>query len=248
MAMRCMHEASLSLHNCFLTLTYNDDQLPQRGQLHYEHIQKAFKRLRHAVGPFRHYTCGEYGDDSKRPHYHSLLFGVDFHEDRRPISRLSEHQVWRSPTLEKIWTFGNSSIGSLTFESAAYVARYCMKKVTGKGAADHYWRIDETGAEYSMVPEFAYGSNRPGIGARWLEKYMSQTYPRDYVVINGKEVKPPRYYDKLFEEQNPQSMEWVKFLRFVKAEQSASDNTQERLTVKETVAKARVNQFKRLEQ
>lgn len=244
--MRCLHESSLYDRNCFLTLTYEERHLPVRGQLSKSTMQKFFKRMRESVGPFRRLYCGEYGEESGRPHYHALIFGYDF-PDKIKIKQLSSKcTVYRSALLDKLWPYGHTSVGALTFESAAYVARYCLKKVTGKGADDHYARSDEFG-DYRQVEEFIHGSNRPGLGKPWLKKFKTDVYPNDYVVINGKEVKPPRYYDKIFSEENPTAFEWIQYERAMEALVHSHDNTPERLAVKETVTKARISQFKRNE-
>lgn len=247
-AMRCMHEASLSDLNSFITLTYDDDHLPMRGQLVYEDYQRFMKRLRKAARTkVRFFMCGEYGEETQRPHYHAILFGWDF-PDKEPWRKLdSGCKVYTSKMLERLWPFGHSSIGTVTFESAAYVARYCVKKVTGKGAYQAYQRVDEYG-EYQLQPEFAHMSLKPGIGAPWLEKFKADVYPHDYVVVNGKETKPPKYYDKLLSVSDAELMEWIKFSRGVEAEKKLDDNSLERLAVKETVAAARLNQFRRVGQ
>ena len=102
--------------------------------------------------------------------------------------------------LESLWPYGHSSVGNVTFESAAYIARYCVQKVNGDKAEEHYRVVDDDGVVSYRVPEFNHMSLKPGIGARWLEKYHTDVYPRDYVVIRGVKTKPPKYYDKLFEQ------------------------------------------------
>lgn len=242
-----MHEASLHDQNAFITLTYSDKYLPHRGQLVYADYQKFMKRLRkRARTKVRFFMCGEYGEDTQRPHYHGLLFGWDF-PDKEPWRKLdSGCKVYTSKMLEELWPFGHSSIGQVTFESAAYVARYCVKKVTGKGAADHYARCDDLG-EYQLEPEFAHMSLKPGIGKPWLDKFGTDVYPHDYVVVNGKEVKPPKYYDKVLAAEDPETADWIKYQRMLDADNRAADNTLERLAVKEIVANARANTFKRIE-
>lgn len=244
-AMRCMHEASLYDLNCFVTLTYSDEEVPVRGQLVYKDFQRFMRSLRKRTGmKIRFFMCGEYGELNARPHFHALLFGYDF-LDKVKFKR-QEHGQWlyRSPFLESVWTRGMSLIGALTFESAAYVARYCMKKVTGPGATEHYLRRDEFGT-FSLQPEFARMSLKPGIGQPWLQKFAADVFPRDFVVVNGKEVKPPKYYDRLFSESGLYDMDWIKYERMLEAEAHGDDNTPERLAVREKVVKAKLNQFKR---
>lgn len=244
-AMRCLHEASLRPDNCFLTLTYSDESLPVDGSLNYKHVQKFLRALRKKVGKIRFFACGEYGEDKFRPHYHLLIFGYDF-PDKVKIKLLKSNcTIYRSKMLEELWKHGNSSIGEVTFESAAYVARYCMKKITGPNAIDHYARVTDGMVTYSVEPEFAHMSLKPGIGAEWLARYRSDVYPQDYVVVNGIQVKPPKYYDKLYAVDSPENMDYIKFERAMSAEVRALDNTPERLDVKAQVVKAKVNRFKR---
>lgn len=244
--MRCLHEASLYPLNCFITLTYDDKHLPHRSQLHYPHVQKFFKRLlKHRQGEFfRRFAVGEYGGDNGRPHYHAIVFNHDF-GDKKPFRLLDDNpELFTSKKLEDLWGMGLCTTGNVTFESAAYVARYCVKKVTGKGAEDHYRRYDEQG-EYQLEPEFMHCSLKPGIGAPWLKKWHTDVYPHDYVTINGKEVKPPKYYDRIYQQNEPDDYEWLKYQRGLEAAERADDNTYERLEVKAEVTKARLNQKQR---
>ena len=114
--------------------------MPRHGQLVKRDLQLFFKRLRKITGPFRYVACGEYGELRRRPHFHVALFGVDFAFDRVEYGTgIRGDKVYVSMALSKAW--GKSSfplghtIGSLTFESAAYIARYITKRVTGVGAS-----------------------------------------------------------------------------------------------------------------
>lgn len=246
--MRCLHEASLHDLNSFITLTYNVESLPPRAVLDYSAFQRFLKRLRKYTGPnkVRFYMCGEYGPENGRPHFHALLFGWDFADKTYWRKSPSGEKLYRSALLERLWPHGNCEIGRVSFESAAYVARYCVQKVTGPNAKWHYRRVDDAG-EYFLPPEFNQMSLKPGIGRAWLERFRTDVYPQDYVVINGKEVKPPKYYDKLYSRQFPEQFEELQFKRESSARLHYEDNTQERLAVKETIARARANQFQRKE-
>ena len=94
--------------------------------------------------------CGEYGENRGRPHFHACLFNFDF-PDKKVWRKTSQgHPVWRSPSLEALWPYGFSEIGSVTFQSAAYVARYIMKKATGRDAEQVYeWTDPLTGEVFS---------------------------------------------------------------------------------------------------
>ena len=243
-AVRCMHEASLHEANAFITLTYSPENLPADGSLHYEHFQLFMKRLRKRVGcPVRFYMCGEYGERNWRPHFHACIFGYSFPDKvlfkRGATPNLS---LYTSGVLSSIWTDGFASVGQLSFDSAAYVARYVMKKVTGNAAQCHYAKLDlATGEIRTLVPEFNRMSLRPGIGADWFFKYHSEVYPRDGVVVNGVLAKPPRYYDKLLTEYRPATAEFVELLRYRASMEVSADNTAERLRVREAVTHARLS-------
>ena len=136
-ALRCVHEASLHKENCFITLTYNDEHLPEHGHLIYRDFQLFMKRLRKRTGVrVRFYMCGEYGENFGRPHFHACLFGYNFPDLVR--WKAGKSTLYRSKLLESLWTDGYSSVGEVSFESAAYVARYILKKVTGDDAEAHY--------------------------------------------------------------------------------------------------------------
>ena len=205
------------------------------------------KRLRKQFGKgIRFYMCGEYGEELDRPHYHACLFGVDFAADRSLWSNRNGYKLFRSPTLEVLWPFGHSTIGELNFETAAYTARYVMKKITGDLAEDHYRKVDPvTGEVYQLVPEFNRMSLKPGIGGLFFDRFHTDIYPHDYVVVNGSKAKPPRYYDKRFDKIDPLAFDDLKGDRELAAYEMRSDNTPERLAVKEAVAIARLNVNKR---
>lgn len=241
-----MHEASQYKQNAFVTLTYSEENIPARGQLVYDDYQKFMKRLRKQTAPnrVRFYMCGEYGEQNWRPHFHACLFNHDWEDKKYWFTTQSGEKIYRSETLEQLWPHGHSSTASVTFESAAYVARYCLKKITGDNAEQHYKRTDEQG-DYKLEPEFSHMSLKPGIGATWLAKYTNDVYNNDYVIINGKEAKPPKYYDKLYTRTNPDEFDQLRELRITEAMKRWEDNTDERLKVKEQVTEAKLKQLYR---
>lgn len=146
-AMRLMHEKQMHQDSCFITLTYDDEHVPFGGTLEPEHFTRFIKRLRKRFPPksIRYFHCGEYGDESKRPHYHAILFGVDFTlthvlpgiEPSNVVEPLSggSDPVYYSSLLSQLWSEGGkclglASVGKVTFESCAYVSRYILKKVS----------------------------------------------------------------------------------------------------------------------
>lgn len=182
------------------------------------------KRLRISKGSCRFFQCGEYGENLQRPHHHALLFGVSF-PDRVRLSGSGGDTLYQSAELDELWGHGMCTIGSVTSESAGYVARYALKKISGPGVPLHY---------QGRVPEFLTMSRRPGIGARWLEEYQGDVYPSDEVIVNGQRTKPPRYYDNAFEKLNPDSMSRLRRRRKA-AGKNNPDGTGSRLLVRETV-------------
>lgn len=201
----------------FITLTYDDGSLPIGGTLVKSHFQDFMKRLRSRLDPIRirFFHCGEYGEVSGRPHYHAVIFGFGF-PDRVLYKQTKGGPLYVSRFLDSVWDNGISTVGDVTYDSAAYVARYVVKKVTGDAAEDHYWSVDERTGEMSVIhPEYATMSNRPGIGAGWLAKYASDVYPFDRLPVPGRGVvgRPPRIYDVWHERVDMATMEDVRAKR-----------------------------------
>lgn len=238
-AVRCMHEAQMHEHSCFVTLTYDSDHLPSHNSLSYADFQAFMRRLRKRLGKCRFYMCGEYGERNWRPHFHACLFGVRF-PDRVFLKSLpSGSRIYRSAILESLWSFGYSSIGDVTFESAAYIARYVCKKVTGDAARVHYARVDvETGEVYALTPEFTRMSLKPGIGRLWFDKYLRDVFPHDRVIVRGKAVKPPKYYKQLLKLRDGFASDDIDFARVQRADKFVDDVTEARLADRERVARA----------
>ena len=186
-AFRIMDEASLNVHNSFITLTYNDEHLPPNESVVKRDIQLFLKRLRKQLAKddirIRYFCCGEYGDLKGRPHYHMIIFGW-LPEDLEflKITKRGEN-IYRSKFLEKIWPLGYVSVGDLTLQSAKYTALYMQKLVKRRPGQD---------------PPFQLMSKAPGIGAGAFDPKMVQT---DKVYHAGKYVKLPRYYLTLAERQ-----------------------------------------------
>ncbi len=234
-ALRCVHEAQMHERNCFITLTYKPECIPAGGSLCLEDWQKFAKRLRKRCGAFRFFHCGEYGDANMRPHYHACIFGLDFSGDRRVWKSERGNTLYRSDLLDRTWGLGFASVGSLTFKSAAYVARYVMKKATGEFAIRKYERVDEeTGEVYLIRPEYVTMSRRPGIGSKWFEKFKSDVYPADEVVHEGKRYRPPRFYD---DKLGAVELDEYKVRRRRALGNHVKDLTPDRLRVREELAR-----------
>lgn len=254
-AVRCVHEAQLYDNNSFITLTYNDEHLPEDHSLDVRVFQLFMKRLRNRFGSkIRYYACGEYGEKYGRPHYHACLFNHDFQDKKlwKP-GKTPDLNLFRSPELENLWvdtttgeSLGYSSIGEVTFQSAAYVARYIMKKITGPKGGEHYTYTSEDGVVFPLLPEFTVMSRRPGIGKNWLEKYATDVFPSDFVIMrDGKKYKTPRYYDTEHEKTYPSDIRKLKLQRKTNSIKHAQDNTTARLLVRETIQEAKLQRLER---
>ena len=235
-SIRIMHEAELHQPAWFVTLTYNDEAMPPNDSLDPTHLRKFFKTLRRDQNEkISYYACGEYGETTKRPHYHAVLFGPHF-LDKRPHYRRPNSQVWRSPYLESRWKYGNSEFSAVNHASASYTAGYVRKKLSARQDPNHNLRVYEhTGEIVEVQPEFSRMSLKPAIGKNWIEKYWEETYTHDRVVVEGKEFKPPRYYDKWMSEHHPDVLIDVKLKRDAEAQWRPPEKVQ----AQETIHKAR---------
>lgn len=245
-AIRCMHEAQMHDKNSFVTLTYDPQHLPPDRGLDVRHWQLFAKRLRKHSGPFRFLHCGEYGLETLRPHYHAIIFGLDFGGDSIPVQRSGNSQfpLRISESLTRLWPYGFHSIGQVTFDSAAYVASYTTKRKTGPQAQLEVQRVDPTTGEcWEVQPEYATMSRRPGgLGYSWFEKYCDDIYPDNYVVMKGQKFKPPAYYDDLLERKNPELHRKMKQKRRDTLREHPEELTHDRLQVRETIAQAKIRQ------
>lgn len=221
-----MHE-----DNIFVTLTYSDDNL-KNNKLNYTDFQLFIKRLRQHIyrnflksyGPsnwallskeeknkaFEPYkisifVTGEYGDKTKRPHWHALIFNYSPTDLKYHHSNHNKDKIYTSQTLTDLWGLGHVELGSVTFQSAAYCARYAAKKLVHGRDQDH---------DYHPISK---KSSHQAIGKRWLEKYYTDIFNHGYLVApNGTKVPIPRYYEKWLQKNHPEH--WEKYLTITKEE------------------------------
>lgn len=192
------------MHECasFVTLTYDQEHLPEDYSLSKHHAQTWVKRLRKVLGELRirYFLCGEYGGEKLRPHYHAIIFGFDF-PDKTPWRKTGSGEVsYRSELLERTWTLGHSEVGTFTPASAGYVAGYSIKKISGNPADEHYRRMNpETGQIYQVTPEFILMSSRPGIGKPWMDEYKADVEESTFIIIEGQRKPLPRYFKRHLE-------------------------------------------------
>ena len=215
-ANRCMLELQYHDSAYFCTFTYDDDHVPrtyypdpETGEafpamtLQKRDFQLLMKRIRKHFpdDQIRFFACGEYGSQTFRPHYHAIIFGLHL-SDLIPYKKVREggelYTYYNSPSLQECWPYGFVVVGEVTWESCAYTARYVMKKLKGK-EADFY-------GKHNIQPEFTLMSRRPGIARNYYDTHPT-LFDTDYINIStpkgGKKFRPPRYFEKLFEVDQP---------------------------------------------
>lgn len=253
-ALRCVHESKMYEENCFITLTYAESNLPPNGSLRVEDWQLFMKRFKSAVRynegkdrakGIKFYHCGEYGSQFGRPHYHALIFNYDFKDKVYKRVNRNGDRIYTSDFLASLWPHGvkeQQEIGAVTYQSAAYVARYIMKKITGDDAVAYYGE---------RKPEYTTMSN--GIGRGFFEKYYKDIFPHDFVVHEGKKHRVPRFYENMYEAM-PHDIPSViamspkrklKAKRKLAGQKHAADNTPERRRTRELVQLERLKNLKR---
>ncbi len=265
-AVRIVHESFLHMDdrgNCWVTLTYRDPDACDSYQYQHGHYIPADYSLRpHDVSKFiralrksatkkdnkhkiRYFYCGEYGDDNDRPHYHVCLFNYSF-KDQQLWKDDEGFYTYTSAELDQLWPFGFSTVQPLNYNTAAYTARYSLKKITGKKAEEHYLRCDDDGVAYWLLPEYirmSTGRTKPcGLGANFYAKFTDDIFPSDEVPVPGKGIikKVPRYYQNILEAQDPTTLELVKKIRQIYIKAHGDDFTPERLRDRYHCAKARI--------
>lgn len=244
-ATRVMHEARYYERRSFLTLSYATPHLPARGTLVFKHLQDFWKRIRtylkrnHNVTDTKYFACGEYGEKKGRPHYHAILLGWDF-PDKVPIKQSEKTQevLYRSEQLQKLWGLGDCFIGEVTSQSAAYTARYTMKKVYGEAAEEEY---------HAMEKEPPFITMSQGLGRRYFNQFKTDMYPCDYVTTEDyRKIQIPRFYDKLLAQLSADELEHIKEQRKIRAAAgNQNDRTPERLKIREAVLKLKIRSLQR---
>lgn len=235
-AVRCLKEAEKYKHNWFITITYDDDHLPledgyitdpktgveyqymdpTQGHLEPDDLKKFIKDIRrywqyhYDEEEIRFFACGEYGGQTKRPHYHAVLFNIHIRQEDLDIYKIQTDgtTLWNCKILDNIWGKGYVVLAEVNWDTCAYVARYVMKKQGGVKQRCQYF-------EEGMTPEFIRMSRMPGIGLDYFESHLRDIYENDEIIIKGHRNKigaarPPSYYDRKFDELYPEKMIEIK--------------------------------------
>jgi len=248
-AMRALHEKKMHPYSQFLNLTYDNASLPPDWSLDHRHFQLFMKKLRKARGfeaenRIKYFMSGEYGEENRRPHYHAIVYNVCFPDKKLYGRNGAGDPLYSSRELSDLWGNGLAVFGEVTFQSCAYVAGYVLKKAKGSDAWRAYCDVDSDGlVTREVLPE--YRKMSVGLGKSWFLKYGVHAYQHDSVIVNGKEVRPPKYYDKLYEAIDPAHMARIKRKRGRLAYAARPDNTTRRKRVKEVIALRRLHDLKR---
>lgn len=210
----------------FLTLTYNDENLPSDFSVNKNHLQNFLKKLRHwriktdHIGNFRYLSQNEYGGKFSRPHVHIAGFNLTI-PDLRSVQSKGAYQAFDSEIINQLWGKGDVHIIRLCFENCLYIANHHIdEKVDNKG------KVHETPIIHPVTkrliktrkPEFSTRSSRPGIGKDFFKKYFSDIYPGDFMINKGQEMPVPKYFDALLKKHDLQLFEEIKKKRSDKVE------------------------------
>jgi len=236
-AVRCVHEAQMHEQNCFITLTYSDENL-KSDRLDYRDFQLFIKRLRKEIYETSQQkisvlAVGEYGDKGKRPHWHAIIFNWRPADAQPSYKNDSGDQLYDSELLTQLWGKGRADLGSVTFKSAGYVARYAAKKLTHGKDGSH---------DYNPI---ARRSTRNAIGVSWLERYwFTDCFANGFITLEGGvKTSIPRYYEKWLKKHKP--LEWQRYVTEVKPKiQKEAANKEAKTSEAEKLANLRRGQFK----
>lgn len=198
-------------------ITYTDsiDEMPWQGTLQPDDMTRFMKNLRKIFERKKKETnirfmgCGEYGENTRRPHYHLILFNCNLPKETfyEPHVTWNKDTVWKNTWIERAWGKGMVQIGECNWNSIAYVARYITKKINGNESEEFY-------AMQGEEKEFFRTSNQPGIGGIYYENNKEKIYKNDKILIQNLKgvhwIKPPEYFDRLYEKEYPEKMQEIK--------------------------------------
>lgn len=267
-ANRCLLELQYHDSAYFCTFTYDDIHVPigysvdrQTGEaiecmtLRKRDFQLLMKRIRKrfSYDSIRFFAAGEYGSDTFRPHYHSILFGLHLGDLEVYKRTYGGNVLYNSSSLARCWCDSNGLpigyvvVAPVTWETCAYVARYTAKK-SGDNDKDVY-------IELGMEPPFTLMSRKPGIGRQYYEDHPD-LYEHEFINVStekgGRKFRPPKYFDRLLEAERPQEAADLKEVRQQSAkafkaleEAQSSMNWYDRNEMKERIKEAQIKSLRR---
>lgn len=174
----------------FLTLTYNDENMPDNNSLVKKDVQLFIKRLRKYYSDIKlkYFAVGEYGSKLFRPHYHLIIYGL-----KAPEHKKNSVLNWKYGQFlsERIWKKGYCFVGYVDAKCINYVSKYVLKEFI-----KDFSKEDLLNA--GLTPPFSLKSS--GLGLDYLLSHL------DYIkgqIAAGRTIKLyksrigyPRYYRK----------------------------------------------------
>lgn len=261
MATRAMCEAMCHEENCFVTLTYNNENLPkgsdvhpaihiETGNLQKRDMQLFFKRLikKYPNKGIRRLYCGERGPKKKRPHYHAIIFGYCPHDLVFYKKDEKGNYLYKSKELQKIWGKGFVTVGYVTAETCGYCARYTLKKAGVKPTRKNRKpnplynplkpnrRINKYLYEKKVIQDdFVISSRRPGLGHLYWEANKQKIKDDGGIWIFSQKVKHVvlNPIPDSFKLKWKNSEDWENYYKFIYKQQLDFKEYQERI-IKET--------------
>ena len=208
-ALRCHAQLKESKVACMVTLTYDSFKYDKNGNIIGENLnlrcvdkkdcQKFIKRLREYFDrvkntqDIKYLLTAEYGKRTGRPHYHAILFGLQFDDLIFHKKSKRGNIIYRSRTLEKLWKHGICTVDSVTVSPA--IARYCTKyAVKDTGNDDTFMLVSKNLGINQLLKEFngrSYwleGHEFPIPRGVW-QKYISEKH-----ASFNKKSNPERYF------------------------------------------------------
>ena len=235
---RCAKELMQHEQNCFITLTFDNERADplKTISLDKKDFSNFMKRLRKNTKTpgIKFFHCGEYGEKNSRPHHHAILFGIDFPDKVAIKDSKLGHKQFTSEILLKAWqNQGDVTVSEANYQTAAYIAKYCSKVWTESKASPKTREEIYMGVTPPYISMSRGGTNGKGIGYGFYQKFKHETYRDDNVCINGKRMKPPKYYDNLYKEEQPKHLAALKGKRQQLAEGHEDYGNIDRLREKE---------------
>lgn len=245
-ANRCMFEYKTAQNAFFFTFTYDNANLHFSPHVDVEtgacsirpclvpkHLQDFFKRLRKNVDklgyevPLRFFACGEYGSETLRPHYHAIIYNLPtkfLEKSEEWTSHDPSYKLWRAPGIEKIWKHGLCVYGDVNWLTCAYVARYIVDKQLGKNKAKQEFFQSQVFPGEPWQDEFVRMSRKPGIGRQYYDEHKQEIYKWDAIPLELqgtiRDVRPGKYFDKLFDVEQPKILRKLKRRRAEQADRA----------------------------
>lgn len=191
-----MNLATGELYEGGIGVWHKQEEKPEAvNVLNMDDMTRFWKRLRKKQDKIRYFYCGEYGENTARPHYHAIIYGLQMPDLEKVKGR---NQYYSSKMLEETWGLGQVTIAYAEPGTYNYVAGYVTKKMHGNDKQEY--------AEIGLPAPYACMSRRPGIGMDWLETNIDKLYEQPHIQLAGKTAPIPRAFDKIMEERDPERL------------------------------------------